>query len=403
MRKQKDLAPPSRLPWVLAAAVVTALAILATAVIYSLSGDDVAARWETSDSMTANPWTPSVVKPGTPLSTPGKFVGTATVTSVASEDCDKEALKQHLASNPKLAQNWAQVLDISVTDINPYIDKLRSRRLTVPVQVTNHDYEGDQARELQSVLDAGTAVLADADGAPRVRCACGNPLKPASTKATKFDDLPPDADPDSVVTYPTARPEVGTAIRVVNRPLIASATEAQPAPGYTATDYTSRDPISCVTGFIILYGKSAARCFINESIGHCWPDGIYIYCQQDATKTNLWKLKVEEWAENREDNPYRNQPDTVELVNGLVCYPSGRVDYEGSQREGVPTRYGCFNGDLGSDGDPRPILRMWGGVKRDGSVWTVRIGKEVSPAEPSSTLAPLTTVDVRVAYYAIDE
>lgn len=401
MSKQKDFAPPSRLPRVLAGTVVTALAILAAAVIYSVSGDDVTARWETSDSTTANPWTPSVVKPGASLSTPGRFVGAATISSVAAGDCDKDALKQHLASDPKLAQNWAQILGINVNDIEPYIDKLQSRRLTVPVQVTNHDYEGDQPRELQSVLDVGTVVLTDIGGTPRVRCTCGNPLKPAVAKATKFENLPLGVDPKTIVTDPATKSKVGTAIRLINRPLIATATGTQTISGYTATDYTSsHSKKTCSIGVHTPYGAAAGLCG-GESTAHCWRDQNYAYCQQDARSRELWKVKVEEWRQGNEHDEYRDQPNTVELANGLVCHPTGWRKYDGSQREGMYTRYGCFNSDFDRNENPRPVSRMWGGVKRDGSLWTVRIGEE--PEYNAPPPAPLTTVDVRVAYYAIDE
>jgi hypothetical protein len=47
--------------------------------------------------------------------------------------------------------------------------------------VTNHGFANGKATTLNSVLQAGTAVLVDRAGVPRVRCACGNPLTPAKT------------------------------------------------------------------------------------------------------------------------------------------------------------------------------------------------------------------------------
>jgi len=43
--------------------------------------------------------------------------------------------------------------------------------------VTNHGFANGKATPRQSVLQAGTAVLVDDRGEPRVRCACGNPLR----------------------------------------------------------------------------------------------------------------------------------------------------------------------------------------------------------------------------------
>ena len=49
--------------------------------------------------------------------------------------------------------------------------------LRADTRVTNHGFRDGSATSFQSVLQAGTAVLVDDHGAPRVRCACGNPLK----------------------------------------------------------------------------------------------------------------------------------------------------------------------------------------------------------------------------------
>ncbi len=49
--------------------------------------------------------------------------------------------------------------------------------LRADTQVTNHGFRDARVTGFQSVLQAGTAVLVDNRGVPRVRCACGNPLK----------------------------------------------------------------------------------------------------------------------------------------------------------------------------------------------------------------------------------
>lgn len=50
--------------------------------------------------------------------------------------------------------------------------------------VTNHGYANGRATTIRSVLQAGTAVLVDRYGVPRVKCNCGNPLTPPRTYAT---------------------------------------------------------------------------------------------------------------------------------------------------------------------------------------------------------------------------
>ncbi|TXS48323.1 hypothetical protein EAO72_02975 [Streptomyces sp. or43] len=48
--------------------------------------------------------------------------------------------------------------------------------LRADTRVGNHGFRAGSATTFQSVLQAGTAVMADGHGLPRVRCACGNPL-----------------------------------------------------------------------------------------------------------------------------------------------------------------------------------------------------------------------------------
>ena len=48
--------------------------------------------------------------------------------------------------------------------------------LAVDTRVTNHGFRNGSAYAIDSVLQAGTAVLVDSFGVPRVRCYCGNPL-----------------------------------------------------------------------------------------------------------------------------------------------------------------------------------------------------------------------------------
>jgi hypothetical protein len=51
-------------------------------------------------------------------------------------------------------------------------------------RVTNHGYKDGAPTSYQAVLQAGTAVLVDDRGVPKVRCACGNPLSPPVARQT---------------------------------------------------------------------------------------------------------------------------------------------------------------------------------------------------------------------------
>jgi hypothetical protein len=94
--------------------------------------------------------------------------------------CDLEQLVDFLTdpAHAAEARAWAEVLDVDVDDIGAFVDDLTPVRLRFDTRVTNHGFDGARATPLQSVLQAGTAVLVDDRGVPRVKCACGNPLLP---------------------------------------------------------------------------------------------------------------------------------------------------------------------------------------------------------------------------------
>jgi hypothetical protein len=92
--------------------------------------------------------------------------------------CDPDQLVGFLQQNPAKAAAWAGVLGIRANDIASYVASLTPVLLTSDTLVTNHGYRDGHATTLQSVLEAGTAVLVDATGTPRVKCNCGNPLAP---------------------------------------------------------------------------------------------------------------------------------------------------------------------------------------------------------------------------------
>ena len=107
--------------------------------------------------------------------------------------CDRQKLVTFLQENPDKATAWAGVLGINTTDIPTYIATLTPLQLRADTRVTNHGFVDGHATSLQSVLQAGTVVLADDHGRPRVKCGCGNPLlDPVATPITPVytgDDL----------------------------------------------------------------------------------------------------------------------------------------------------------------------------------------------------------------------
>jgi hypothetical protein len=124
--------------------------------------------------------------------------------------CDALAISAFLDANPPVASAWAGALRISLSDIHRFLASLTALTLRTDTAVTNHGYENGVAAPYQSVLQAGTAVLVDAEGLPRVRCFSGSPLQtPGPVASVRFEG-PRWAgfDPDSITIIPRSRTEI---------------------------------------------------------------------------------------------------------------------------------------------------------------------------------------------------
>lgn len=179
-----------RPPVVIAIVFVLVVAGAAAGIgILFLSGRAVAAEVLTEPINTAgaNPFAPPV---GTdqggivpvantggrfdPSTTPGLYGGTRD-----NRTCDGTSMVDFLKANPDKAAAWAGVLGLTPGEIPSYVADLTSVILRSDTYVTNHGFKDGSATTLTSVLQAGTAVLVDRFGTPRVKCFCGNPLTPA--------------------------------------------------------------------------------------------------------------------------------------------------------------------------------------------------------------------------------
>jgi hypothetical protein len=147
-------------------------------------------RTEPVQTIGENPFMPPVgadqrnVLP--PPKTGGTFAGNTPALYGGSGDnssCDPDAMVAFLRSHPDKANAWASVLSIAPAEIPNYVADLTPVILRSDTAVTNHGFVGGRATTVNSVLQAGTAVLVDSHGVPRVRCYCGNPLTPAVTIA----------------------------------------------------------------------------------------------------------------------------------------------------------------------------------------------------------------------------
>ncbi|MFJ3504306.1 DUF6777 domain-containing protein [Streptomyces sp. NPDC090135] len=145
-------------------------------------------------------------------STPGLYGGTRAVGS-----CDVERQASLLTGDAKKARAFADAAGVPEAGVADWLRGLTPVALRVDARVTGHGYRGGRAAAHQAVLETGTAVLVDQYGAPRVRCAGGNPLRaPGPDRGGVYAGVPWDAfDPDHVVVVrPTGA--VVTGLVIVN-------------------------------------------------------------------------------------------------------------------------------------------------------------------------------------------
>jgi hypothetical protein len=184
------------------AAGVLALATVVVIGVLRPVDDGVAVRLEPVESTTELAFTDSVATVGpatvTGFSSRPEAAGSAAaggslaeVTgtaprlygSGAAPVCDTAALSAALGADPALAAAWADAAGVDVAAIGDVLAGLSPVVLGADTAVTNHEYRRGAARAFQAVLQAGTPVLVDAFGAPRVKCSCGNPLRPPTVSS----------------------------------------------------------------------------------------------------------------------------------------------------------------------------------------------------------------------------
>ena len=145
--------------------------------------------------------------------TPGLYGGTARTGS-----CDVERQVAYLTADQAKGRAFAQAEGIPQGSIPGYLRGLTSVVLRADTQVTNHGFRDARVTGFQSVLQAGTAVLVDNRGVPRVRCACGNPLKAgvASGGISGNSGRPWSGFRPAEVIVVTPAPQVITNITIIN-------------------------------------------------------------------------------------------------------------------------------------------------------------------------------------------
>ncbi|GAB3315860.1 hypothetical protein GCM10027451_31890 [Geodermatophilus aquaeductus] len=132
---------------------------------------------DTPDGDTPDGGTP-VGAAGSPVAgdRPGLYGGSG------EEVCDVAAMTAFLTGHPDRAAAFAAAQDVPTDGIGDHLASLTPVVLRFDTAVTNHGFADGRATPFQSVLQAGTAVLVDDSGVPRVRCTCGNPLDPPASR-----------------------------------------------------------------------------------------------------------------------------------------------------------------------------------------------------------------------------
>ena len=237
-RRRRRLAPSLLL--------VTLLMIVAgTAVIVSSSSDETVHREAVDSNGAFPPFVPANGGPGLPEvsvpvmnaaavtgDTPGLYGGTRTDT------CNAQGIRTYLGANPDKAAAWATAMDLPPEQVGPFLGSLTPVTLRTDTAVTNHGFRDGSATAFQSVLQAGTGVLVDAQGLPRVRCYCGNPLgEPDQPTSAQYEGVAWNGFSDDSVTVITKAPkkvsefvvvDPGTD-EVVTRPVGTSGKDDRPA------------------------------------------------------------------------------------------------------------------------------------------------------------------------------
>jgi hypothetical protein len=168
----------------------------------------------------------STTSTATTATTTAPVAGTAAVRAVSGGQrglyggtrdggrCDPEAQIGFLASNPSMANafvsalnrdptlRWSGGTQVTTAQLPTYIRELTSVTLVSDTRVTNYGYRNGRPTPRQAVLQAGTAVMVDRYGVPRIKCNCGNPLtQPQAVRSTPTYTGPqwPGFNPTNVV------------------------------------------------------------------------------------------------------------------------------------------------------------------------------------------------------------
>jgi serine/threonine protein kinase len=179
--------------------------------------------------------------------------------------CDAAAAATFLQNHPDEGRAWADAIGIESSVIPYYLNTLTPVTLTVDTWVTSHDFSGFRQRPFQSVLQAGTAVMIDEAGVPRIHCESGNPLSPPANR--NLADYHQTGRPWSKgVDHPTIVAIAYTTTSAGVDTAAANATE------FTLVDMVTGDPTVRRTGGTISLG-APPQALPNPVLVNRPPDG----------------------------------------------------------------------------------------------------------------------------------
>ncbi|MDH3680823.1 MAG: hypothetical protein OEV40_12825 [Acidimicrobiia bacterium] len=110
---------------------------------------------------------------------PRSIVGVGLLPGQFDDICDLDTVIAAYEVDHAAALAFASVHGLRTGDLADYFESLTAGYLIDDVIVINHRFRDDLPQPYEIVLTAGTAVLVDDDGLPRVRCVGATPLLPA--------------------------------------------------------------------------------------------------------------------------------------------------------------------------------------------------------------------------------
>ncbi|MBX3313035.1 MAG: hypothetical protein KF906_01845 [Actinobacteria bacterium] len=134
--------------------------------------------------------------------------GSGPLYAKADAACDVDAIADALEGDDGARAAWTSLMDVEDGAVRETLDGLIPLVLTRDTAVTNSVYSGGEPGRFQAVLEAGTPVLVDGSGVPKVKCSCANPLDApeVGAKARFEGDRWEGFDEDEIVSVSPVEP-----------------------------------------------------------------------------------------------------------------------------------------------------------------------------------------------------